>query len=57
MKKTGWLVLNEDTLEAMEFIIDEEEHQESPYSNDGGILQFHLEIEFTEPYPTARVIE
>jgi hypothetical protein len=59
-KRSGWIVLEDDTLKPMEFWEDEQGPiTEPPYSNDGGVLQFHLEIEFPDDpnqYPTAKVI-
>jgi hypothetical protein len=55
MKKTGWLILDYN-LKPLEFLV-EEQPSEPPYSDDEGIWQFHLEIDFSTEYPTAKVID
>lgn len=74
MKITGWLVLD-NVIQATgmdpgardiysnlwaEFHRDEEETDESPYSNDEGVIQFHVALTWDEEdpnYPKMEVIE
>jgi|WetSurMetagenome_2_1015567.scaffolds.fasta_scaffold1462065_1 hypothetical protein len=53
---TGWLILNSQTLQPIELLLDEDPTDEAPYSNDNDILQFHLSIDFNTEYPTASII-
>lgn len=54
----GWLIMeDEPPYRAFDFIIDDEEMAEAPISNDNGILQFHIRIDFSTDYPTLSIIE
>jgi len=60
----GWLVISElddyqekQRLEIAEFWPDEEENPEPPYSQDEGILQFHIRlVDQPNGYPKLEVI-
>lgn len=51
----GWLILDSITLKPLELELGQAD-DEPPYSNDEGVLQFHLKIDFITEYPKATVL-
>lgn len=51
----GWLVMDSMNFKPIEFQ-EQEVLDEPPYSNDEGVLQFPLEIDFSTEYPTAKIL-